>query len=172
VTHQAGQPVEATGWRIEAVTSIGASTPYERKRLSVSATANKRIARRFFDDVLARQSLQAVDELIAPDAIVCMPTGRFTGPEGVKKASAQIASAFPDRRIEVHALVAEGNRVAVEWTLCGTQRRELLGVPPTGRHECTSALSVFRVENGKIVDHSMAEGILALNSFQPNALRH
>jgi steroid delta-isomerase-like uncharacterized protein len=170
--HQAGQPGGATGRRTEAVTSIGASTPYERKRLLVSATANKRIARRFFDDVLARQSLQAVDELIAPDAIVCMPTGRFTGPEGVKQASAQIASAFPDRRIEVQALVAEGNRVAVEWTLCGTQRRELLGVPPTGRHECTSALSVFRVENGKIVDHWMVEGIPALNAFQPNAWQH
>jgi hypothetical protein len=28
---------------------------------------------------------------------------------------------------------------------------------------------LFRVENGKIVDHWMAEGAPALNSFQPNA---
>jgi hypothetical protein len=81
--------------------SISASTPYERKRLFVSVTANKRIARRFFDDVLTRRKERSVDELIAPDAVVCIPTGRFTGPEGVKLASVQIASAFPDRRIEV-----------------------------------------------------------------------
>jgi predicted ester cyclase len=146
-------------------------TAYERKRLHVSVTANERIARRFFDDVLARRNERAVDELIAANAIVCMPTGRFTGPEGVKQASAQIASAFPDRRVEVQALVAEGNRVAVEWTLCGTQRREVLGVPPTGRPECVSAQSVFRVENEKIVDHWMAEGTPASNSFQTATLR-
>jgi|SRR5688572_32458241 predicted ester cyclase len=99
-----------------------------------------------------------------------MPTGRFAGPEGVKRASAKMASAFPDRRIEIHALVAAGDRVAVEWTLCGTQRRELLGVPPTGRPECISALSVFRVENDKIVDHWMSEGIPASRSLEPNAL--
>jgi predicted ester cyclase len=143
----------------------------KRKRHSMSATANKRIARRFFDDVLAGGSERAVDELIAPDATVFMPTGRFTGPAGVKRASAQIASAFPDRRVEVRALVADGNRVAVEWTLCGTQQRELDGVSPTGRRECTSAMSVFRVADGRIIEHWMTEGISALSSFQPEAAR-
>ena len=64
------------------------------------------LARRFFDDVLAGGSERAVDELIAADAIVCMPTGRFTGPDGVKRASAQITSAYPDRRVEIRTLVA------------------------------------------------------------------
>ena len=169
--HRTGQSVEATRRRTEAVTWIGASTPYERKRLLVSATANKKIARRFFDDVLAGGSERAVDELIAPDATVCMPTGRFTGPEGVKRASAQIASAFPDRRVEVQALIAEGNRVTVEWTLCGTQQRELDGVSPTGRRECISAMSLFRVADGRIVEHWMTEGVPALNYFQPEASR-
>ena len=135
----------------------------------MSATANKRIARRFFNDVLARESERAVDELIAPGAAVCMPTGRFTGPEGVKRASAQIASAYPDRQVNVQTLVAEGNRIAAEWKLCGTQQRELDGVPPTGRRECISALSLFRVEDGKITEHWMTEGIPALNYFQPEA---
>jgi predicted ester cyclase len=58
----------------------------------------------------------------------------------------------------------------VEWTLCGTQRRELLGVPPTGRRECISALSVFRIQNDKIVDHWMAEYIPTMNALRPNAL--
>jgi predicted ester cyclase len=145
------------------------SDPWERKRTLVSVTVNKTIARRFFDEVLARPSEQTVDELIAPGAVVCTPTGRFVGPEGVKLASAQIGSAFPDRRVEVQALMAEGNRVTVEWTLCGTQKRERLGVPPSGRRECISALSSFRVEDGKIVEHWMTEGIPVSNSFQSEA---
>jgi predicted ester cyclase len=138
----------------------------------VSVTVNKTIARRFFDEVLARPSEQAVDELIAPGAVVCTPTGRFLGPEGVKLASIQIGSVFPDRRVEIQSLVAEGNRVAAEWTLCGTQKRERLGVPPTGRRECISALSLFRVEDGKIVEHWMTEGVPALNYFKPAVSRH
>ena len=137
----------------------------------MSVTVNKTIARRFFDEVLARPSERAVDELIAPGAVVCTPTGRFIGPEGVKRASAQIGSTFPDRRVEIQALVAEGNQVAAEWTLCGTQKRERLGVPPIGRRECISALSLFRVEDGKIVEHWMTEGVPALNYFQPDASR-
>jgi predicted ester cyclase len=132
----------------------------------VSVTVNKTIARRFFDEVLARPSERAVDELIAPGADVCTPTGRFIGPDGVKRATAQIGSTFPDRRIEVQALIAEGNRVAAKWTLCGTQKRERLGVPPIGRRECISALSLFRVEDGKIVEHWMTEGVPALNYFE------
>jgi predicted ester cyclase len=135
----------------------------------VSVTVNKTLARRFFDEVLARASERAVDELIAPGADVCTPTGRFIGPEGVKRATVQIGSVFPDRRVEIQALVAEGSRVAAEWTLCGTQKRERLGVPPIGRRECISALSLFRVENGKIVEHWMTEGVPALNYFQREA---
>ena len=137
----------------------------------MSATANKRIARRFFDDVLAGGCERSVEELIAPDATVCMPTGWFTGPEGVKRASGQMASAIPDRRVEVQAVVAEGNRVAVEWTLCGTQKREFDGVPPTGRRKCISAMSLFRIADGRIIEHWMAEGIPALNDVQPEATR-
>jgi predicted ester cyclase len=124
----------------------------------VSAAANKIIARRFFEEVLTRRIERAVDELIAPDAILDLPTGRFAGPEGVKLANIQIASAFPDLRISVKALTAEDDRVIAEWTLCGTQQRELLGVPPSGRRECVDAQSQFRVEDDKIVEHRMDEG--------------
>jgi predicted ester cyclase len=124
----------------------------------VSAAANKTIARRFFDDVLMRRSDEAVDELIAPDAIVDLPTGRFAGPEGVKLANAQLESAFPDLRISVKTLVVEEDCVIAEWTHCGTQQREVLGVPPSGRRECVDTQSQFRVEDDKIIEHRMDEG--------------
>ena len=118
---------------------------------------SKDLVRRFFGEVLARGSERAADEVIAPGAVVWMPTGCFAGPEGVKRASARMASAYPDLRIEVEDLIAEGNRVAARWTLCGTQRRELAGVPPSGRRTCVAALSLFRIEDDKIVEHWMAE---------------
>jgi predicted ester cyclase len=127
------------------------------RRSFLSTAKNTIIARRFFDDVMARQSKCVVDELIAVDAVVAFPTGWFAGPEGVKRASAQMESAFPDRHVEVLSLSAVGDHVMAEWTLCGTQQRELLGVPPSGRRECVAGHSLFRIEDGKIVEHRMAE---------------
>jgi hypothetical protein len=40
-----------------------------------------------------------------------------------------------------------------------------------GRRECISALSLFRVGGGKIIEHWMTEGIPALNYFEPEASR-
>ena len=123
-----------------------------------AAAANIRITRRFFDDVLVRQRGPAMDEVIAPGAVIDLPTGRFTGPEGVRAASTRLRSIFPDLRVEVKDLIAAGNQVVVIWQLCGTQQRELFGVPPTGRRECSSALSQLRIENNMIVEHQMTEG--------------
>ncbi|MCC7025249.1 MAG: ester cyclase [Thermomicrobiales bacterium] len=136
------------GQRAE-VTTETASSPARR---------NKTLVRRFFDDVLAHHDDQAVDELIAPGAVVSLPTGQFAGPEAVKRASAQIGSAFPDLRVDLHALVAEGDRVAAEWTLCGTEQREMDGVPPSGKWTCIAGLSLSRIEGGRIVEHRMIAG--------------
>ncbi len=54
------------------------------------------------------------------------------------------------------------------WQLCGTQQRELFGVPPTGRRECSSALSRLRIENYKIVEHQMTEGEASPASLGPD----
>ena len=126
-------------------------------RSAPQAHRNKALVRRFFDDVLARGSERAADELIAPDAVVDLPTGRFSGPDGVKRASVQIGSVFPDLRVEVSALNTEGDRVSARWTLCGTERRELFGVPPSGEWTCLTGFSVTRFHGNRIVEHRMTE---------------
>ncbi len=118
---------------------------------------NAKVVRRFFTDVLARGSERAADELIAPNAIIDLPTGRFSGPDGVRRASAQIGSVFPDLRVEVSGFVAEGDRVTARWRLCGTEQRELFGVPPSGEWTCLAGLSVTRLEGNRIVEHRMTE---------------
>ncbi len=48
--------------------------------------------------------------------------------------------------------VAEGDRVATQWTSIGTNNGKSLGMPPTGR-ECTlKGLTIDRIVGGKIVE--------------------
>ena len=125
---------------------------------SPKAHRNTRLVRRFFNDVLAGGSQRAANDLIAPDAIIDLPTGRYSGPDGVRRASAQFGSVFPDLRVEVSGLAAEGNQVTARWRLCGTEQRELFGVPPSGEWTCLAGFSVTRLEGNQIVEHRMTEG--------------
>lgn len=137
--------------------SHSTATARASRRTAPHAHRYKTLVRRFFTDVVAGGSEQAADELIGPDAVVDLPTGRFSSPDGVKRASAQIGSVFPDLRVEVSALNAEGDRVTARWTLCGTERGELFGVPPSGEWTCLAGLSVTRFHGNQIVEHQMTE---------------
>jgi predicted ester cyclase len=99
----------------------------------VSAARNKAIPRRFFEEAVARQCERGADDLVTADAVFDGPLWRFTGPDGVKRFSRRLRSAYPDYRIAVEDVNADGDRVAVRRTLRGTLRGELIGVPPTGQ---------------------------------------
>ncbi len=62
-------------------------------------------------------------------------------------------SAIPDLRIVVEDIIAEGDKVAVRYTLEGTHEGELFGVPPTGQRLSIKSIAVERVSDGKIREH-------------------
>ena len=60
---------------------------------------------------------------------------------------------FPDMRLVVEDVVAQGDRVAVRWTFVGTHEGEFFGSPPTGARVRMSAIEINRVVDGKIAEH-------------------
>jgi len=60
---------------------------------------------------------------------------------------------FPDMRLEVEDIVAQGDRVAVRWTFHGTHQGEFFGIPPTDTQVTMSAIEINRVEDGKVAEH-------------------
>jgi steroid delta-isomerase-like uncharacterized protein len=54
---------------------------------------------------------------------------------------------------EVQDLVASGDRVVARWIGRGTHIGELNGMPPTGRKVEVDAISIHRMENGKIAEN-------------------
>ena len=60
-------------------------------------------------------------------------------------------SAFPDFRMKIVELVAEGDTVVAHFKCSGTHRGEWLGVAATGRRfEDVDEIYLFHVENGKL----------------------
>ena len=61
--------------------------------------------------------------------------------------------AFPDMRVTVEDMIAEGDRVAARVSMRGTHLGEFMGVAPTGKRVEVRALDMFRIADGKIVEH-------------------
>ena len=62
-------------------------------------------------------------------------------------------SAIPDLRVVIEDMIAEGDKVAVRYTLEGTHEGELFGVPPKGQRLSIKSFTVERVADGKIREH-------------------
>jgi predicted ester cyclase len=78
-----------------------------------------------------------------------LPAGR----PGVKAIFDMFRSAFPDFHSEVLDQAAEGDKVWTYKTFSGTQRGELMGIPPTGREVAWTLIDIVRIRDGQIVEH-------------------
>ncbi len=115
---------------------------------------NKTAVRRLFDELWNKGNLPVADELIAPtythhDAST-PDVGR--GPESEKKRVTHYRNAFPDMRLTIEDIIAEGETVIVRWSCRGQHKGELNGIAPTGKQFAISGVTISRFANGKVVE--------------------
>jgi len=82
-----------------------------------------------------------VDELFAPELA-----------EPTKRTFVAFRSAFPDWRMEIAELVAEGNTVVGRFRCSGTNQGEFKGMPPTGKRMEVDEVYFLRIKDGRFVD--------------------
>jgi serine phosphatase RsbU (regulator of sigma subunit)/ketosteroid isomerase-like protein len=117
------------------------------------AEENKTLVRRFME-ARAKADLNAIEEMMAPNFIShdFFPSQQ-PGREGLKRRIAAIAATFSNRRRFIEDQVAEGDKVVTRYTLRATHdRRELMGVAPTGREVSYKAIVIHRISGGKIAE--------------------
>jgi steroid delta-isomerase-like uncharacterized protein len=118
----------------------------------MSAEENKALVRRFVEEFWNEGNTTAVDELMAADAAIHMPTGEVVNIDGLKGFAGAFRGSFPDWHSTLEELIAEGDRVAERWTGRGTHRGELQGIPPTGKRVEVPGSVFYRIVDGKIVE--------------------
>lgn len=59
---------------------------------------------------------------------------------------------FPDQRVTLQHLLAEGDRVAMLATYSGTHTGPMGDIPPTGKAHESPFLAIFRIESGQIAE--------------------
>jgi steroid delta-isomerase-like uncharacterized protein len=129
----------------------------------MSAEGSKGIVRRFVEEVQNGGDVAAVDEFAAPGYVNhSAPPGVPPDREGLKQLTALFRAAFPDGRMTIEEMVAEGERVATRKTFRGTHRGELMGIPPTGKVVEIGLIDIVRLVDGKVVESWSAADDLGL----------
>lgn len=107
--------------------------------------ASKAVVQRFYDEVVNKQNLEAMKDVMAPN---------FVPHElGLKLAdAAEMFAGMPDQKATVSLWVVEGDLVTAVVTVRGTHTGTFLGVAPTGKPVNVSLIDIWRVKDGKIVE--------------------
>jgi steroid delta-isomerase-like uncharacterized protein len=112
---------------------------------------NKQLVIRLIDEVWNAGELRLLPEL-------------WSGPSRDEAYSLHktLTGAFPDLRIDIDDLIAEDDKVVARMTFHGTHRGPFRGIPATGRQVSFTAIRVYRVADGKIVESWANQDALGL----------
>jgi len=133
--------------------------------------ANKRVARRFLEEVVNTGDVSRLAEFVSPDFREANdPTGRAVGLEAMREHVLGVRRTYGDLHLTVEQQIAEGEWVATRITARGTHRGEWLGIRPTGKPVEFTGVNLDRIVDGRIVEHGGAanlfEGLLAIGAIR------
>ena len=118
------------------------------------ADANKAQVRRFSDALNARD-LDALEKIVVPDIQRYSPATPDIRVRNFEELCAFLetdAVTFPDNRVRVDTLVAEGDLVGFWAVYSGTQTGPMGPFPPSGRRVEIEFSGLFRFEKGRIAE--------------------
>ena len=120
-----------------AALAIALATP----ALAADPEANKKIVVDFYEKGLNQRDYDAAAKYFGPRYIQHNP-GAANGPEGFKRLVTFLKEKFPNSHSEIKRVIAEGDLVVLHVH----SKRE-----PSDRGR--AIVDIFKVENGKIVEH-------------------
>src|SRR5215813_11987700 len=110
---------------LKGIVALMCSGSFESIRAATPAQTNsqdhKSIVRRWIDQGFNKRDLTVVDQVFIPEVVV---NGQRVGHPGLKKSMSRFLTAFPDLRVTITEVVAEGDKVGIWYTVQGTQQGE------------------------------------------------
>ena len=132
---------------------------------------NKRAVADFVERCQNQHDLDFADEIFHPEFVNhYRPEGRPIPETTARPASGfrafygALLRGFPDAAVEISEQLAERDLVATRKTFRGTHLGELWDLPPTGNRVELEFIYIFRVSDGKSIEH--------WTSMDLSALRH
>jgi len=121
-------------------------------------TSNARVLAEFIEAVWNRGDVAAVDEFLGDRYVIHSDPGdpwdgQTLSRDEFKQRLITSRAPFPDLRFDVSETIAEGDRVAIAWTMRGHQTGEAAGRPASGRAIKVQGITVYYFADGRITGH-------------------
>ena len=117
-----------------------------------TSEANKRTMERFTGEFLRTGDKALGEQFISPDIVLHFAGQQFRGRDTYLGIVAANKVAFPDLVWTVNHMVADGDTVAIRYTMTGTQRGTFAGVPASNKPVTAASMAFYRLVGGKIVE--------------------
>lgn len=112
----------------------------------------------FMDRVWSAGEVEAVDEFLGAQYTIYSDPGdpwdgQTLSVSGFKDRLLASRTPFPDLKFEIGETVSAGDRVALSWTMRGTQLGPMGGRPPSGRSFAVQGMTIYYFADGRIIGH-------------------
>jgi len=115
---------------------------------------NTTIARALLTELFEKGNLDAADQWVHPDFVNHeAPPANSQGPEGLKETVAWLRSLWGPMRFEIKDEICEDDKVVARVLMHGRHVGEFLGRAPTGKNFATKQIHIWRIEDGKAIEH-------------------
>jgi steroid delta-isomerase-like uncharacterized protein len=106
-----------------------------------------------FAEAVNTGKFELFDEAVASDCVDHDPApGQGPGPKGYRTFFTEMRTAFPDLKADLVALVADDESIAFAYTLSGTHKGPLMGIPATGKKVSIRGVQFSKFRDGKMVE--------------------
>ena len=135
----------------------------------MSTEENKALVRRFYKSFGKEDSVRRIresenreaetekvlrtifTEYYAPDCIMHATEGDRSFNEDIKWTVIYL-SAFPDLKVTVEDMIAEGDKVVTRWVMNGTHEGSIRDIPATEKRVTVKGITIKRIASGKVVE--------------------
>jgi predicted ester cyclase len=122
---------------------------------------NKRIIRRYTDEIENTGDVSNIREFIAEDYVEVYNGERYEiGIKGAIDHVLGVRRVFPDLKLTILNQISESEWVVTTYSVTGTFKDEWFGMKPTGKPITFTGVNVDRIRDGKIAEHGGAVNLL------------
>lgn len=115
----------------------------------MSGNAHEEVVRQMIERAFNGGDLNAVDELLQPEAVDHQKSPGAHFPTHLKQVISMLRTAFPDLHFEIQHLMSSGDVVAMNSVMTGTHLGPFRDLPPSGRQIRVRHMHFVRVVDGR-----------------------
>ena len=127
-----------------------------------SLERNKQLVRRFVDELLNKQNMGAIEQIMARDAVLhhSMLPKPARGLAEIRQVIEGFHTGFPDMKVRIESLIAEGDQVALSLSCQGTQKGIFAQHQPTNQAITWTAINILTIRHDQIVDQRACDDVI------------